>query len=274
MSLRLKAGIAGCAFALVLSACSQSPDQSPPKRKPVLTGMFADHPVEGLGFSGSKLTNRQGEFQYRQGESVRFFIGKIVLGSAPGAHAVTPLQLYPGATTAEGAGTTSTASRQATNVARLLITLDADCDETDGIYITPAAREAATGQLNFNQDEASFAADPAVMSYLARAGAQCQMPSGATARGFLADTNAHMAAHAGYANRLPTADAGGNIAQNEGAAVTVVGHGTDDDGVITGYRWTQIGGPQVISGPQSTQNLTFTAPTVAANTVLSFRLRV
>ena len=83
-------------------------------------GRLIDAPVEGARFvSGtlSGLTGPDGEFQYRQGEPVRFFIGEIALGEAvEGKPVITPLDLVPG-------GSLDTPA--VINIARLLQSLDA-----------------------------------------------------------------------------------------------------------------------------------------------------
>ena len=98
MSSLLRTGRTGLALSLLLivAACSEAPGGNNPAGgngggggggggSSRLVGMFVDHPVEGLQFSGSSsLTNRQGEFTYRQGGTIRFFIGSIELGSAKG----------------------------------------------------------------------------------------------------------------------------------------------------------------------------------------------
>ena len=90
------------------------------------TGVFIDSPVEGLlyetpSFSGE--TDVDGKFQYVAGETVKFYIGTYYLGEAKGATAVTPYQLYPND------------ENTALKVARLLQTIDADNDASNGITL-------------------------------------------------------------------------------------------------------------------------------------------
>jgi hypothetical protein len=75
-------------------------------------------------------------------------------------------------------------------------------------------------------------------------------------------------------NQLPTANAGANQTVNEGVAVTLAGSGSDPDGTIASYAWTQTVGPAVTLSGANTATATFTAPTVNANTVLTFQLTV
>ncbi len=269
-------------LALVLAACS-SDDPGPPPGNvpgPLKAGRFVDHPVEGLEFSSGdapvSLTDRQGTFSYRDGAPVRFDIGDIALGSAvAGAVTVTPLQLAPGAA--------DTTDPRVTNVARLLQTLDADCDLSNGIRLTPTARSVGIGRsIDFDQSEAAFGSDSAVQNFLEAAGAGCRdaaapdngLVSGALARQRLGETLTYMETKGGRANRLPTANAGDDFPVDEGAVATLTGAGTDDDGSINGYRWTQLSGPSVIGAPVLAASFNLTAPAVEADTTVTLRLRV
>jgi ribosomal protein L14 len=75
-------------------------------------------------------------------------------------------------------------------------------------------------------------------------------------------------------NRLPTANAGPDVTVNEGDAVSLTGSGTDPDGTIASYKWTRVAGPTVTLTGASTQTVTFTAPQVTADTVLTLQLQV
>jgi glycerophosphoryl diester phosphodiesterase len=254
---------------LALSACGGGSDGSGGRGRAEQQGVFVDHPVEGLQFvtpSRAGLTNRQGEFRYLSGESVRFLIGSIELGSAAGQAVLTPLNLVPGAASSD---------RKVTNLLRLLQTLDSDCDIATGIQIGAAARSAAAGRsLNFDQSEAAFASDPAVMAFLDAANTCQPLVDGNTARAAFQRTLDYMAAHGGRANRLPTANAGLDLIVNENTPVTLNGSGSDPDGSITAFQWTQTAGPAVTLAGANSANTSFTAPNVETDTVLVFRLRV
>ncbi|MEM1261921.1 MAG: hypothetical protein AAGH76_05965 [Pseudomonadota bacterium] len=75
-------------------------------------------------------------------------------------------------------------------------------------------------------------------------------------------------------NQTPTANAGANQSVVQGASVTLAGLGTDADGTVTSYQWTQVAGPAVTLTGASQATATFTAPTVAMATLLSFDLVV
>lgn len=101
-------------------------------------GRLVDAPVEGVHFVSGSLagvTGPAGEFQYQQGELVRFYIGDIALGEAvAGKPIVTPLDLVPG-------GTLDTPA--VINIARLLQSLDAVPGD-ERITITAQMRQAAS----------------------------------------------------------------------------------------------------------------------------------
>ncbi len=77
-------------------------------------------------------------------------------------------------------------------------------------------------------------------------------------------------------NDPPTADAGTDQSVNEGATVTLTGAGSDTDGTIAGYQWSQTAGPSVALSAPSAQSTDFTAPDVALGqtVTLTFRLTV
>jgi VCBS repeat-containing protein len=76
-------------------------------------------------------------------------------------------------------------------------------------------------------------------------------------------------------NQAPAANAGANQSVNEGAAVTLNGSGTDTDGTIASYSWTQTAGAAVTLSSATAAQPTFTAPSVGpAGTTLTFRLVV
>ncbi len=76
-------------------------------------------------------------------------------------------------------------------------------------------------------------------------------------------------------NQPPKARAGAAQVADEGSAVALDGSAsTDADGSIQGYSWVQTSGPAVVLSGAATAQPTFTAPAVAASTVLAFRLTV
>lgn len=77
------------------------------------------------------------------------------------------------------------------------------------------------------------------------------------------------------ANAAPTANAGPDQAGVEPwSTVTLPGSGTDPNGTIASYRWTQTAGPAVTLSSATAQNPTFTAPAAATDQALVFSLTV
>ncbi len=74
-------------------------------------------------------------------------------------------------------------------------------------------------------------------------------------------------------NLPPVANAGADRDVDELSAVSLTGSGSDADGSITRFAWTQIAGPMVALSGADTAVLRFTAPDVTATTPLRFRLR-
>jgi Putative Ig domain len=104
----------------------------------VLTGVFRDSTVSGLGYrSGSQtgVTDATGAYSYEVGQSITFFVGDVILGTVAVPKAlISPIDLVPG-------GTGSTAA--AINLARFLMMLDRDGDPLNGIQISAAVTAAA-----------------------------------------------------------------------------------------------------------------------------------
>ena len=122
----------------------------------VRTGVFVDSAVEGVSYATatqSGTTNANGEFSYVDGETVAFSIGAVELPPATAAPTITPVTL---------AGATDITNQEATNIARLLQSLDSNGIPSDGITIPAATVTAATAAINFNQTPAAFTSDSAV----------------------------------------------------------------------------------------------------------------
>ncbi len=75
-------------------------------------------------------------------------------------------------------------------------------------------------------------------------------------------------------NNPPTANAGPDQKVTPGAGVTLAGSGTDPNGDVLTYSWSQVSGPAVSLSNPSSRTTSFTAPSVTADTTLSFRLTV
>src|SRR5919109_630669 len=79
-------------------------------------------------------------------------------------------------------------------------------------------------------------------------------------------------------NQPPTADAGSDFSVNEGTTgVQLQGSGSDPDGTISSYKWEQVvsgSEPTVTLTDENTATAKFDAPSVSANTELTFKLTV
>ncbi|MEO7421992.1 MAG: CocE/NonD family hydrolase [Ornithinibacter sp.] len=119
----------------------------------VAIGVLAG-PIAGLRYetpTGAGTTNDRGEFRYRTGESVTFFIGGLVLGSAEGAKRVNLAQLVP---RVDGK-IERLHDPIVTNLARLVQTLDQEGNPGSGVTISPLVHDlVGPTVLNFNQADA------------------------------------------------------------------------------------------------------------------------
>ncbi|MGM0554218.1 MAG: hypothetical protein ACQETK_10570 [Pseudomonadota bacterium] len=116
---------------------SASDDNDPSESEPAATGIFLNAPVANLGYRTDTLegfTSPNGEFRYRPGETVTFFIGDLEFPSVTAAPMLTPLDL---------ADTTDLLEPMVINIIRLLQTLDADPDSPDTIRISDLAHASA-----------------------------------------------------------------------------------------------------------------------------------
>ncbi len=134
-------------FTLILSACGGS--SSSPSTQ---TGVFLDDAVEGLRYETTTqngMTDANGTFKYQSGETIRFYVGDILIGEASASDVMTPVNLVPNAV--------DETNPTVTNIARFLQTLDEDGNPSNGIRISSSAFANAAGQsLDFNVDEATF----------------------------------------------------------------------------------------------------------------------
>ncbi|HSX51907.1 MAG TPA: hypothetical protein VLF09_13155 [Cellvibrio sp.] len=127
------------------------------------TGVFLDGAVANIGYRTATQqgsTNSNGEFNYRPGESVTFFIGNLELPAVLAGAIITPMEI---------ANTTNLSDNQLINILRLLQSLDADGNAANGIEITAAAI-AAGAVLDFTVAPEVFAQLPAVKELLQAAG--------------------------------------------------------------------------------------------------------
>ena len=145
----------------LLSACGGSDNDSdsnpnPPPSSTTQIGVLTDGPVVGVKYlrasnSGESIegtTNDKGEFEYKEGDTVRFLIGDVQLGEVIEAKArITPLDL-------------AESENARTNLMVLLQSLDADGDHSNGIEISEETQAAFNAvNLDFKQSSTDFATE-------------------------------------------------------------------------------------------------------------------
>lgn len=104
------------------------------------TGTFIDSAVAGVTFTNAPsgvtgTTDAQGRFTFEPGDTVTFSIGDLSFPPTTARGVITPLTI---------AGTDDPTDVVATNIARLLQTLDFDGDASNGIDIASQAADVAT----------------------------------------------------------------------------------------------------------------------------------
>jgi hypothetical protein len=173
----LSKAILSISFAVVFAGCGgggglqshDSPSNTPndpdgQSEDPVLeTGVFVDSPVANIGYRTATqegVTDAEGKFNYVAGETVVFFIGDLEFPAVAAAGVVTPLDI---------ADSEDLDDPVVINIARLLQSIDADGDASNGIQI-PAAAAAAAATVDFSLPVEDFAALPAVANLVANSG--------------------------------------------------------------------------------------------------------
>lgn len=118
-------------IATAVTGCGGKSKGTPslPTTEPTQIGRFVDSAVEGLYYeteTTSGFTGNNGEFEYKQGETVSFYLGDILLGSAEVAALLTPFDLV----------SDGDHSDKIQNIISLLQTFDEDANPDNGIVIT------------------------------------------------------------------------------------------------------------------------------------------
>ncbi len=125
-------------------------------------GQFVDSLVSGLRYetpTTSGVTNIQGQFNYRSGETIRFFVGDVLIGEALGQAIITPVELVDGAV--------DESNVQVQNIAMFLQSIDDDGNDINGINITSAANTEATGKsVDFSLAEGVFESDSNIQTVI------------------------------------------------------------------------------------------------------------
>ena len=152
--------LTGAAVAL-LAACGGGGGGSddPPPPPPIVSGEFIDAPVQGLRWESGQLsgtTNAEGAFEYREGDTVSFYLGDIPLGESEGFRVIIPVDIVEGAQNID--------NPQVLNIARLMLTLDDDANASNGIEITPVVSDLTAGEtIDFAVSTQQFTSDTQVL---------------------------------------------------------------------------------------------------------------
>ena len=115
-------------------------------------GVFLDSAVAGVNYITSSglagITDASGTFYYNSGDTVSFTLGDVSLGSVTGSAKLTPVEVM---------GASGTADPKVINLSRLLQTLDADGDPSNGINIEASTQTALKGKaIDFDVPVESF----------------------------------------------------------------------------------------------------------------------
>ncbi|MGA1138369.1 MAG: esterase-like activity of phytase family protein, partial [bacterium] len=140
---------------LLSSSCAPTEDEIVTERtvqREGSPGVFLDSAVGGVDYTTTSglggVTDSSGRFYYNPGDQVSFTIGGISLGSVTGAAKLTPVEVM---------GASGTADQKVINLSRLLQTLDADGDPSNGISINDSTKTTlAAKSVNFDVSVEAF----------------------------------------------------------------------------------------------------------------------
>ncbi len=170
-------------------------------------GVFVDAPVAGLNYVTSSditgITDSEGRYNYRAGDTVTFSIGGLDLGTVVAQGVVTPKTVAQALTSENPANTEAVA----TNLLVLLQSLDADGDPDNGITFTADIRDAVAqnaSSIDLTADEHAFTAS--IGTFVAAVASEAQVPLTPVTRD---DAVAH------FIGNAPTALAGAYVLANE-----------------------------------------------------------
>ena len=144
-----------------------------------------------------------------------------------------------------------------------------EVNATTQLTTTIIPTDASLPSVSWSSDDTTIATidSAGLVSAKAEAGT-VSITATANDGGGAADSHDITVEAAAVANQAPTADAGAD--QNVAAAATVnlSGSGTDSDGTIASYAWTQDSGTTITISNADSANASFTAPSTAGVIVL------
>lgn len=234
--------------------------------KKIRTGIFIDSAVGNISYSTDSIAGRTdsgGQFSYRKGETIEFFLGDLSLGQGNADESMSPLDLVPDSTI-------NTAS--IINRAILLQSLDLDSDTSNGIAIPELSYSLSAAAINFNQSVEAFSGDGNTLAYVraAKSDATATLVLAATAKTHLAQSIG-----AAIATQTPSVSA---------QASAVVAQANDEiiltgviNSLITSFSWAVEDNSDIIltlgadSPTLSQLQASFIAPAVTEVTNYTFR---
>jgi len=171
--------VANCAL-IIAAGCGDgvpgAVDENGDAGTKTLTGFLVDSPVSGVSYetaTQSGVTGSDGHFLYREGETVRFFLGDTTLGEAVGQEQLTPFDLAgidPLTTGLHGFLERRTEVSRVVNIAGLLQTFDFDGDPANGIEITAEVAALFDGvEVDLNREVLDFFRERTFRTLLNRA---------------------------------------------------------------------------------------------------------
>jgi hypothetical protein len=116
---------------LGFTACGSSSSNTTTENN-IKIGTFVDAPVYGLHYTTTTqdgYTNNKGEFKYKNGEKVEFFLNTLSLGKVKASPLITPYTLA-------GDTNISNPSNKATNIALLLQNFDSNRSDVNILNVT------------------------------------------------------------------------------------------------------------------------------------------
>jgi hypothetical protein len=149
------------AIPCLLAACGGGTGNGPTTQEPeinesrvtvneIRTGRFLDSAVANIQYrteSLSGLTDFDGTFHFRLGETISFYVGDVLVGTVTAADIITPATLAMGMEHPDALA----------NILRFLQGLDADASPDNGIHIPEAAHDQASGvDVNFSTAWSQF----------------------------------------------------------------------------------------------------------------------
>jgi len=261
-----------CSFLLFtqLIACGGGQSNESEVQTQLQTGVFIDSPVSNIAYRTETLsgfTNSEGEYLYHNGEEITFSIGGISFPKVVAKGILTPLDIV---------GTGDISNVMVSNIARLLQSLDRDRNPVNGIQIDDLAHESAIA-MSPSLDSVEFLNEEGVINLLANSGAiettLVDLKEAQTHLQSSLDDIDSTLSHVEQ-NKVPIVQAGSDQEVDEQSFVNLIGVGSDSDGTIVSYAWTQISGTTVSLSNVTNQSTSFVAPEVSISEQLIFKLAV